>query len=110
MDLQKHARAAKGARLLLQGAVNADHRLLDDVGSRSLYRSVDRLSLGVQAQVLLAIGDQGEVNLSAEEGFDIPSLATELDGVRAIVSELGVACKVKSDQVLRLRLAHAQLL
>src|ERR1051326_1438185 len=84
------------------------HRDLDHVCGRSLNRHVDRLSLGVAADVEVPAVDVREVSPPADEGGHIAILPCLLQRVEDVLVDLRKPFEVPRDEGLCFRLGDSQ--
>ena len=96
VDLQQDA--ALDARLL-EPMIGGDHRELDDIGGRALYRRVHGHALGEHALVKIAALDGGQLAAAAEHRRDVARLTCFGDDLVHEGAHAGVALEVAADVV-----------
>lgn len=82
-------------------AESGDHRELDDIGCRALYRRVHRHALGEHALVEVAALDGGQLAAAAEHRRDIARLVRLGDDLVHEGAHARIARKVAADVVAR---------
>ncbi|MCY1459652.1 hypothetical protein D9M71_771440 [compost metagenome] len=85
---------------LAQPVIYLDHGPLDDVGSSTLHRGVDRRALGALAQGRVLGIDVWQVQPAAKQGFDKALLGRLGAGALHIGQHARVAGKITVDVVL----------
>ena len=107
MHLQNHFRLDA---LAAEALVDVHHGNLDDVGSRSLYRSIDGVALGKVANGGVVRRDVGQIAATMEERFGVAVLACQFLRLLHIGLNVGECLEISVDELLGFVAAYLQSL